>query len=203
MRLKNKGIELIGLVDKMAASGGYMLASACDKIVCAKYATIGSIGVIAQLYNWSELSKRVGVEEKTWTTGSHKNPFPIGSTYTEEDNQRMKEMIGETFDIFKTIVMESRKFTCEQMEEIGRAKTFPGFEALKLNMVDCIELSSDYMDNLSQTNNIWICRKEKKSKSLINSLLMDVDLKSIGINLISKVHNQLMIDKKINSIKLQ
>ena len=202
LRLKDKGIELVGLVDKMAASGGYMLASACDKIVCAKYATIGSIGVIAQLYNWSELSKKVGLEEKTWTTGSHKNPFPMGSSYTEEDNQRMKEMIDETFDIFKSIVMESRKFTSEQMEEIGKAKTFPGFSALELNMVDNLELSSDYMDNLSQTNNIWICSKEKKSKSLVSSLLMDMDLKSFGINLISKVHNQLMIDKKIDNIKL-
>lgn len=202
MRLKRKNIELIGLVDKMAASGGYMLASACDKIVCDKYATIGSIGVIAQLYNWSELSKKVGLEEKTWITGSHKNPFPMGSAYTEEDNQRMKEMIGETFDIFKSIVMETRKFTPEQMEEIGKAKTFPGFKALELNMVDCVELSSDYMDNLSLTNNVWICIKEKKSKSLFNSLSMDMDLKSIGINLISKVHNQFMVDKKINGIKL-
>jgi signal peptide peptidase SppA len=203
LRLKDKGIELVGLVDKMAASGGYMLASACDKIVCAKYATIGSIGVIAQLYNWSELSKKVGFEEKTWTTGSHKNPFPMGSSYTEEDNQRMKEMIDETFDIFKSIVMESRKFSFEQMEEIEKAKTFPGFKALELNMVDNLELSSDYMDNLNLTNNIWICSKEKKSKSLVSSLLMDMDLKSIGINLISKVHNKLMIDKKINSVKLQ
>lgn len=202
LRLKDKGIELVGLVDKMAASGGYMLSSACDKIVCAKYATIGSIGVIAQLYNWSELSKKVGLEEKTWTTGSHKNPFPMGSSYTEEDNQRMKEMIDETFDIFKSIVMESRKFSSEQMEEIVKAKTFSGFKALELNMVDNLELSSDYMDNLSLTNNIWICSKEKKSKSLVSSLLMDMDLKSIGINLISKVHNKLMIDKKIDNVKL-
>lgn len=203
LRLKDKGIELVGLVDKMAASGGYMLASACDKIICAKYATIGSIGVIAQLYNWSELSKKVGFEEKTWTTGSHKNPFPVGSSYTEEDNLRMKEMIDETFDIFKSIVVESRKFSSEQMEEIGKAKTFPGFKAFELNMVDNLELSSDYMDNLSLTNNIWICSKEKKSKSLVSSLLMDMDLKSYGINLISKVYNKLMIDKKINSVKLQ
>lgn len=148
------------------------------------------------------LNKKVGLEEKTWTSGSHKNPFPMGSSYTEEDNQRMKEMISETFDIFKSIVMESRKFTSEQMEEIGKAKTFPGFRALELNMVDNLELSSDYMDNLNLTNNIWICSKEKKSKSIISSLLMDMDLKSIGINLISKVHNKLMIDKKIDNVKL-
>lgn len=201
LRLKDKGIELIGLVDKMAASGGYMLASACDKIICAKYATIGSVGVIAQLYNWSELSKKVGLEEKTWTTGSHKNPFPTGSTYTEEDNKRMEEMIDETFNIFKSIVIESRKFTPEQMEEICKAKTFPGFTAYKLNMVDKLELTSDYIDRLSTTNDIWICTREKKSKSIINTLLME-NLKLIGIDFIKSLNSHLLVDKKINGIKL-
>ncbi len=69
-------------------------------------------------------------------------------------------------------------------------------------MVDNLELSSDYMDNLSLSDNIWICSKEKKSKSLVSSLLMDMDLQSIGINWISKVHSKLMIDKKIDNIKL-
>lgn len=202
LRLKNKGIELVGLVDKMAASGGYMLAAACDKIVCAEYATIGSVGVIAQVHNWAELGKKVGLEEKTWTTGSHKNPFPTGTTYTDEDDQRMEELIDKTFNIFKSIVMKSRKFTPEQMEEICMAKTFSGSEALKLNMVDNIELSSDYMDHLNLTNNIWICGKEKKSKNIFNSFLTDTNLKSFGMYLTSKVYNHLLIDKKINGVKL-
>ena len=201
LRLRDKKIELIGMVDKMAASGGYMLASACDKIICSRYAIIGSIGVIAQLYNWSELNKKVGLEEKTWTTGSHKNPFPTGTNYTEEDNERMKEMIGDTFNIFKSIVMESRKFTSEQMEEILKAKTFPGFEALKLNMVDELEMSSDYMDRLVMSNNIWIYESIIKPTPFISSLLME-NTKLFTTNIVEKIYNKIVVDKKINSIKL-
>lgn len=201
LRLRDKKIELVGLVDKMAASGGYMLASACDKIICSKYATIGSIGVIAQMYNWAELNKKVGLEEKTWTTGNYKNPFPTGSAYTDEDNERIKEMVGETFNIFKSIVIESRKFTSVQLEEILKAKTFPGFEALKLNMVDELGLSSDYMDKLNGTNSIWICEKETKSKSFINSFLTE-NLKIFTINIVEKIYDKIISDKKINSIKL-
>jgi signal peptide peptidase SppA len=200
LRLKEKKIELIGLVDKMAASGGYMLASACDKIVCSKYSIIGSVGVIAQLYNWSELNKKVGLEEKTWTTGSHKNPFPLGSNYTQEDNERMNEMIQETFEIFKGIVIKSRNFTTNQIEEILKAKTFPGFKALELNMVDEIMMSHDYIDLLEENHNVWYCYTEKNSKSLLNSLLFE-NLKTVGFGLVGYI-NKMVIDKKVDNIKL-
>lgn len=204
LRLRDKKIELVGMVDKMAASGGYMLASACDKIICSRYATIGSVGVIAQMYNWTELNKKIGLEEKTWTTGSHKHPFPTGSSYTDEDNERMKEMIGETFDIFKSIINESRKFTPIQLEQILKAKTFSGFEAIQLNMVDELELSTDYIDKLATFTNVWICTKEDKSMSFITNLLSD-NTKMLIPNIIEKIHNKLtsnIVDKKISSIKL-
>ena len=201
LRLKNKKIELIGMIDKMAASGGYMLASACDKIICARYATVGSVGVIAQMYNWSELSKKIGLEEKTWTTGSHKMPFPTGTSYTKEDDLRMKHMINETFDIFKSIVKNTRKFTQEQEEQIMMAKTFPGFIALELNMVDELEMSYDYIDKLEVSNNIWICEEKTKQKSFINSLLMN-SIPGITIGLVERFYNSMLVDKKINNIKL-
>ena len=201
LRLRDKKIELIGMIDKMAASGGYMLASACDKIICSRYATIGSVGVLAQMYNWSELSKKIGMEEKTWTTGSHKIPFPSGSSYTLEDDLRMKDMINETFDIFKSIVMKARNLTPEQEEQIMMAKTFPGFRAYELNMVDELEISSDYMDRLGISNNIWICEEETKPYSFVNSLLIK-NIPAITIGLIERNYNSLLVDKKINNIKL-
>ena len=201
LRLRDKKIELIGMIDKMAASGGYMLASACDKIICSRYATIGSVGVIAQMYNWSELNKKIGLEEKTWTTGSHKMPFPTGTSYTTEDDLRMKEMISDTFDIFKSIVMGARNFTPEQEEQIMMAKTFPGFRAYELNMVDELEISSDYMDRLGISNNIWICEEETKPKSFINSLLME-SIPQITIGLVERFYNSMLVDKKNLNIKL-
>ena len=201
-RLRDKGVQVIGIVDKMAASGGYMLAMGCDKVICSKYAIIGSVGVIAQLYNWADLSKKVGVEEKTWTTGSHKSLFPMGSSYTEEDVERVNEMIGDTFVIFKDIVEKSRKFTPEQLEQIFKAKTFYGLKALELNMVDQIAMGNEFIEELEleQKHNIWICYKEKQSKSLVNSLLYE-NVKNIGIGL-SKYYQHVKTHNQVDNIKL-
>ena len=202
MRLRDKQIELIGLVDKIAASGGYMLAMGCNKIISSKYAIIGSVGVIAQLYNWSELSKKVGLEEKTFTTGSHKNPFPMGTTYTQEDVERMDEMIEDTFSVFKDIVFGgSRKFTQEQIKQITKAKTFHGFQAIEIGMIDKIQMSTDYLDELAlQGNNIWVCKKETESKSILNSLLFGNVKYLIGG--IKTMFENNIIDNNVNKIKL-
>jgi len=201
-RLKNKKIELVGVVDKMAASGGYMLAMACDKIISSEYATIGSIGVIAQIYNWSELNKKVGLEEKTFTTGSHKNPFPLGTPYTQDDTDRMTELVGETFEIFKNIVFKTnRNFTDEQKEQIMKAKTFQGYQAIKLGLVDKIQISYEYLDELEKLgHNIWICKKESEQKSILNSLLFE-NIKHLigGIKVMIDDNN---ISDKIDKIKL-
>lgn len=202
LRLKDKKIELIGLVDKMAASGGYMLAMGCDKIICSKYAIIGSVGVIAQLYNWSELNKKVGLEEKTFTTGSHKNPFPMGSPYDQEDIERMGEMIDETFSVFKDIVFGgSRKFTQEQIEQITKAKTFHGFQAIQMGMVDQIQMSSEYLNKLDlDGHNIWICKKEIEQKSILNSLLFG-NIKFLVGGIKNMLENNI-VENKVNKIKL-
>ena len=200
MRLRDKKIEIIGIVDKMAASGGYMLAMACDKIICSKYAIIGSVGVIAQLYNWADFGKKLGLEEKTFTTGSHKNPFPMGSPYSEEDVERMNEMIQDTFVVFKDIVLCSRKFTPEQIEQIIKAKTFHGFQALDLGMVDEISMGNEYIDQLDEKSNIWICAKDKKSKSFLNSLLGS-NVRYLT-NSIQNSFNKILLDKQVDNIKL-
>jgi len=186
LRLRDKKIELIGLIDKMAASGSYILASACDKIICSQYAIIGSIG---QLYNQLELNKNVEFE---------KNLFLARTNYIKENNARM---IEETFNIFKYIIIKARKFTSEQIEEILKKKTFLGFEALKLNMVDELKMSYDYMDRLNMLNNIWICNKKIKSNSYFNSLLMK-NTNIFTTSLIEKIYNKIVFNKKKNSIKL-
>ena len=186
MRLKEKGFKITALIDEIAASGGYMLASACDKIVASKYATIGSVGVIAQVYNWAELGKKVGIEEKTFTTGSHKNIFPSGSAYNETDVERMNESLKDVFDVFKDIVQKSRNLNDNQLEEVLKAKTFHGFEAIKYGLVDEIKLSDEYISELCPImntnadidiesniveNEIWTVTKVKKDSSYFGSVL--------------------------------
>lgn len=201
LRLKANGFKITALIDEIAASGGYMLASACDKIVCSKYATIGSVGVIAQVYNWSEFGKKIGIEEKTFTTGSHKNIFPSGSTYTDTDVERMNESLNEVFEVFKDIVQSSRNLNENQLNEVLKAKTFHGFDAIKYNLVDEIKLSDEYINELikqhdSETKNeIWTITKTEKDSSYIGSLF-----ESTTSNLINIGSNHLinLIEHKLN-----
>jgi signal peptide peptidase SppA len=201
LRLKANGFKITALIDEIAASGGYMLASACDKIVCSKYATIGSVGVIAQVYNWSELGKKIGIEEKTFTTGSHKNIFPSGSAYTDTDVERMNESLNEVFEIFKDIVQTSRNLNETQLSEVLKAKTFHGFDAIKYNLVDEIKLSDEYISelinqpNFEKNNEIWTITKTEKDGSYIGSLF-ESSINNI-INLGSK-HLINLIEYKLN-----
>jgi hypothetical protein len=119
---------------------------------------------------------------------------------TEEDVERVSQMIGDTFVIFKDIVEKSRKFTPEQLEQIFKAKTFYGLKALELNMVDQIAMGYEFVEELELKHNIWICYKEKESKSLVNSLLYE-NVKNIGIGL-SKYYQHVKTHNQVDNIKL-
>lgn len=186
-RLREIGVRVFAFVDDIAASGGYMLACACEKIICSKYSCIGSIGVVMQLHNYSELSKKIGIEEKTWTTGKYKRPFPTGAPYTEENNQLIKESLNDTFEIFKSMVESSRNLTDEQKEVIFTANTFTGIESLPLNIVDFIDTSETVFNNLvSNGNNVWIYNNVKKNdlSKIINSIF---DLSNILHNTVNNI----------------
>src|SRR5205814_6628531 len=114
LRLKKAGFQLIALIDDLCASGGYMLASACDMIICAEYATIGSIGVAATIGNYHGASQKIGVIQKTIATGPYKRPCPPCEPLEEQDIQRVNESIQETMTIFKDIVQKARKLTEEE-----------------------------------------------------------------------------------------
>lgn len=156
LRFKSKNIEIIGLVDKISASGGYLLALACDKIIASPSACIGSIGVIASVHNWSKLGEKLGIEEKTWVSGSHKQIFPTGSAYTEQDDMKMREMTDKMSKKFIQIVCDTRKLSDQEVQDVSTARLFDSIEALELHLIDEIKLSHDFIDGLASTNNkIW------------------------------------------------
>lgn len=134
-RLSDRGFKITALIDDICASGGYMLACACDKIVCSKYSQIGSVGVIAEVINYHELSKKVGLDVKTFKTGKYKDAFPSGEPYTDEDIDKMNGMMFDTLEVFSDIVKSARGFSVEQMEEILSAKVWYGTKAIEKNLL--------------------------------------------------------------------
>lgn len=173
MRLNKMGFKLIALIDDMCASGGYMLASACNEIYCSEYANIGSVGVVASFHNYHDLLQKIGVVEKVFTTGPYKRPFPAGEKFDEEHIKRVNEEIEETLIVFSEIVQKSRKLSNEEMKEILSAKMWYGKKAYEKKLVDGIVSSGDYLNKLSHNKNkIYIVeRQDARQKSKLESLL--------------------------------
>lgn len=169
-RLKKKGFVITALVDDICASGGYMLASACNKIVASKYAKIGSIGVICSAVNYYELSQKLGISQKTFKTGKYKESFPTGDKYSEEDENRMQELLSETLETFSGMVQKARNLTEEELAVVLSAKVWSGSVALEKKLVDVLSLSVDYLYDLSTTSDIYIVSPELKKKSMFGSL---------------------------------
>jgi serine protease SohB len=133
-RLKKNGFKTVALIDKICASGGYMLACACDRIICSETSMIGSIGVIGQTLNYKELADKLGVKFFRFTTGKYKGGFPNSTEYTEEDIELTKEEIDKTLEVFKSIVIKAREGI--NIESILSAKVWYGVKALENKLVD-------------------------------------------------------------------
>lgn len=171
-RLTNNGFKVTALIDDYCASGGYMLACACNKIICNKYAKIGSVGVIMKTFNYYNMIEKIGVKQKTFKTGKYKAGFPDGEEYTEEDCKIVEEEINETFDVFKKMVLESRPDI--DIELITSAKVWYGYDALLNKLVDQISGVDEYCDNLNKNHDIYVFIPKNKKKSMIKESIDDL-----------------------------
>jgi serine protease SohB len=175
IRLKKAGFRLIGLVDDICASGGYMLACACDTIISAKYAILGSIGVVTTITNYYELAQKIGLSQKTITTGSYKRPCPPGEPLDSKDIDRVNESVQDSLIIFKEIVQKSRNLSEDELKDVLNANVWYGRKALEKRLVDNICSSNEYLNELSkneENNQIFlVCHKSSKHKSPLLSIL--------------------------------
>ncbi len=95
-------------MDKVAASGGYMMACVADKIVAAPFAIIGSIGVVAQIPNFNRFLKGKEIDIELHTAGQFKRTLTLLGENTEEGRQKFRESLNETHDLFKGFVSQMR-----------------------------------------------------------------------------------------------
>jgi serine protease SohB len=102
-RLRDKQIPLTVAVDKVAASGGYMMACVADKIVAAPFSIIGSIGVVAQIPNFNRFLKNKEIDIELHTAGQYKRTLTLLGENTEEGRQKFREDLNETTISLKTL----------------------------------------------------------------------------------------------------
>lgn len=152
-RIRNNQIRLTVIVDKVAASGGYMMAAVADYILAAPFAVIGSIGVIAQLPNFNRLLRKNNIEFEQVMAGQYKRTLSLFGENTRQGRQKFQEEIDETHQLFKDFIVENRPSL--DIEQVATGEHWYGSQALTLKLVDGITTSDDYLLNASKDADIY------------------------------------------------
>ena len=133
-RIKEHGVALTVCVDKVAASGGYMMACVANKLLAAPFAVIGSIGVVAQLPNFHRLLKKHDVDLELITAGEHKRTLTMLGKNTQKGREKFTEEIEDVHLLFKEFVTQHRPQV--KIEEVATGEIWFGQRALDKLLVD-------------------------------------------------------------------
>jgi len=143
MRVRKRGIPLTVSVDRIAASGGYMMACVADRILAAPFAILGSIGVLAQIPNFHRLLDRHGVDFEQFKGGEFKRTVTMFGENTDADRAKLTQDIGEIHGIFKHFVAEQRPAL--DIERVATGEHWLGRRAKDLGLCDELVTSDDYL----------------------------------------------------------
>ncbi len=151
-RIKAAGVTLTVAVDKVAASGGYMMACVADRILAAPFAVIGSIGVLAQLPNFHRLLKKNDIDFELLTAGKYKRTLTMFGENTEADRQKFVEDLEDTYELFKDFVKSNREAV--DIDSVATGEIWYGQRALERQLIDEICTSDDYIQSRLTTTDV-------------------------------------------------
>jgi serine protease SohB len=187
-RFKDKGIKLTISVDKVAASGGYMMACVADEIICAPFAIIGSIGVIAQLPNFNKLLKKHDIEFEQHTAGEYKRTLTVFGENNQQGREKFQSELEEIHQAFKQHVQRAREIV--EIEKVATGEFWLGEQALELKLVDKLQTSDDFLLEQNQNKSVYgVKYSKKKSLSERFTSAADSSLKVI-INKLFQLNNR-------------
>ncbi len=136
LEAKKKGKKVIVSMGEMAASGGYYIAVAGDKIVADPSSITGSIGVWGGKMVLKDLFKTLNISAEVVKEGQHADMYSVSRPFTEQEIKYLKKVMDETYDIFVQKVMEGRKMKLSEVYELAQGKVYTGSQARELNLVD-------------------------------------------------------------------
>ena len=163
-RLREKQVPLTVAVDKVAASGGYMMACVADKIVAAPFSIIGSIGVVAQIPNFNRFLKNKEIDIELHTAGQYKRTLTLLGENTDEGRQKFREDLNETHHLFKDFVQRMRPAL--DIESVATGEHWYGVQAQEKGLVDDVGTSDDLLLNLMEGRELVGVRFTQRKRML-------------------------------------
>ncbi len=143
VRFRERGIPLVVCVDKVAASGGYLMACVADRIVAAPFAILGSIGVLAQIPNFNRALESHGVDFEEVTAGKYKRTVTMFGKNTDEDRAKLKSDLEDVHELFKAAVVRYRPDL--DLEKVATGEHWYGTRALDLGLADELTTSDELL----------------------------------------------------------
>ena len=162
VRIKQRKLKLLIAVDKVAASGGYLMACVADHVLAAPFAIIGSVGVIAQLPNFHRLLEEHGVDFEQLTAGRYKRTLTLFGKNTDEGREKLRQELEEVHELFKAQIREHRPQV--DVEQIATGEHWYGVQALELKLVDELRTSDDFLIEAAKERDLYhVAFKRRRS----------------------------------------
>lgn len=165
-RVRKSQIPLTVCVDKVAASGGYMMACVADKILAAPFAILGSIGVVAQIPNFHRLLKKHDIDYEMLTAGEYKRTLTVFGENTEKGREKFVEDLEDTHSLFKEFVQRHRPDV--HIESIATGEIWLGERAITKGLVDELATSDEYLVSCAAEADVYevkyVLRKNLQEK---------------------------------------
>ncbi|AJB66267.1 MULTISPECIES: protease SohB [Acinetobacter] len=161
VRLRDAGFHLTICVDKVAASGGYMMACIANEIISAPFTVVGSIGVVAQVPNFNRLLKEHNVDFELYTAGQYKRTVTMFGENTPEGKAKFEEELQQTHVLFKHFVEKYRPQL--NVDKVATGEHWYGQDALDLNLVDKLQTSDEYLLALLPQHDVYVINTRKKA----------------------------------------
>ncbi len=155
-RIRNRGVTLTVAVDKVAASGGYMMACIANRIIAAPFAVLGSIGVVAQIPNFYRFLKGKDIDVEVLTAGEHKRTLTLFGENTEAGREKFISELEDIHSLFKDFVSEHRPVV--DTDEVGTGEAWYGKRALEKSLVDELKTSDEYIVDQCADKDVFLVR---------------------------------------------
>ncbi|HJR69958.1 MAG TPA: protease SohB [Gammaproteobacteria bacterium] len=152
-RLKGHGLTLLVAVDKVAASGGYLMACVADKLIAAPFAIVGSIGVLAQLPNFHRLLEDKGVDFEQIMAGRYKRTVTMFGKNTEEGRAKLQQEVEDIHELFKSQIRDHRPQV--DLDRVATGEHWYGIRALELKLVDELRTSDDFLLEAAKDHELY------------------------------------------------
>jgi serine protease SohB len=159
-RIRDRNIPLTIAVDKVAASGGYMMACVGNRILAAPFAVLGSIGVLAQIPNFHRLLDRHGIDFELVKAGEFKRTLTLFGENTDKERVKMQESLEDLHTQFKEFVTEYRPGV--DITRVATGEYWHGVPALQLGLIDELMTSDDYLLTASSSSDLYEVRYTAK-----------------------------------------